>query len=321
MGTLTNLTAVSSAVSLPPATKRPLGDIASDTDEACDRPRKRWSGLSSRTAQHPEAGLRTPPNSNEGSKLVDASNLRRYETPSKAHQQNCPIYLKTQLTDSLALRPSPALSSVTLKSESASSYAPSLMSMTESSDEELLQRTPPLSPTYSTDEDFVSAHSVMSSTEVPSEDEVSIRTRSSTRSILKTHAKGTNQTDLPLLGYRAYSNMSHGYNSEHYFKAGLFKDSPEIPQCPAVNDVYYIAEAEKHVAIHPKPSPFISVNSKPLRALILAFRFQKRKSCTQSYLAIIDLQMLRQAGTIQKAKDLNLRPAVKYFAADECLVR
>ena len=303
--------------------------IDSSRDLASEPPRKRWSGLdpvSSKTPQTSAFGLRTPPSSEQSGRYVGFPRPKTLEIPSRAFEQQPPMSLIPPVMHRLALRSSPTLSSTTTNTETASLYVPSTPSPTELFDEDSLHTTPTLSPECDAETEFFSAHSTASSTEDEDGDEKSVQIHPTLPPVEYTGntsgnlAKATNEVDLPLLGYRAFSNMSHGYNSNQHFISGLYKDAPSIPPCPAVNDAFYISEAEKHVGKNPSPSPFISVSSTPLRALILAFGFQRRKSSAGAYLATINLKALRGAGVVQKAKDLDLRPAKKYYPANEFLV-
>lgn len=292
--------------------------------ESTPPPPKRWSGLGlwrSGVSQPSASGLRTPPDSIKKCGHGGYFQTRMTGSPIRRIEQK-----RSTTANSLTFRSSPEFLSATITSETGSLYVPSTSSVTEFCDEETIRPTPTLSPEWDTEADFFSANSMISSTEDEDGDDRSLQVSpmsgqiKNTKKASKYLAESTDQIDLPLLGYRAFSNLSHGYNTGHHFVSGLHKDLHTIPPCPPVDNDFYISEAEKHVGKAPRPTPFISLSSTPLRALMLAFGFRRRKSCTGSYLAVIDLGVLRRGGVIQKAKDLNLRPLRTYFPANEYLV-
>ncbi len=83
---------------------------------------------------------------------------------------------------------------------------------------------------------------------------------------------------------------------------------------------YYIDEATRHVSKDDqRPTPFISLTRNPIRAIVCAFG-RGRKRFTDPRLAIIDLHLLRDAGILQIAASLNLKPDRKYDSRGELLV-
>ena len=305
-------------------------------------PRKRWCGLDAINCniQALQSGLKTPPSSGRVGRYTTDLGLRTSQFPLEDAQQE---HVTSTRYSSL----------LTAKTETASSYAPSRISVTESYEEP--PHTPLLStPRPDTEPDAFSPCSTASFTEigdgkiggdadgdvvgdavgyaVGDEDEDGggdngALHEHSTPVVsgliskpIKSFAQKQDDDHPPLLGYRAFSNFSHGLNSNQRFVAGLYKDAPSIPPCPSTDSTFYIAEAEKHVRKASEPSPFVSISSTPLRALMLAFGFHRRKSCKGAYLAIIDLKVLRELKTIQRAKDLELKPGITYHPANEYLV-
>lgn len=312
------------------AFENPVEDISTPP------PRKRWCGLNATSCniQASQSGLKTPPSSGRVGRYTNDPGLRTSQSPLGDAQQDHPTSL-------------PYLSLSIAKTETASSYAPSRISVTESYEEP--PHTPHLStPRPDTEPDAFSPCSTTSFTEIgdgevdadaggdTGGDAVGDENEDGDNDALQEHSTpvvsklvskpiksvAPKQDDdrPPLLGYRAFSNFSHGFNSNERFVAGLYKDTPAIPPCPSTDSIFYIAEAEKHVRKASEPSPFVSISSTPLRALMLAFGFHRRKSCTGAYLAIIDLKVLRELKIIQRAKDLELKPGITYHPANEYLV-
>ena len=128
--------------------------------------------------------------------------------------------------------------------------------------------------------------------------------------------------ELPLVGFRGYSDKSQGLNSPQGFRAGAFVGAANIPQCPAVTDASFIAEATFHVGwTKDHSSPFISITTSCIRAIM-----KSRSPKSGRYLAILDLRKIRSSGSIFEAKSLNLRPTkpngdlIKYHSGGEHLI-
>lgn len=68
-----------------------------------------------------------------------------------------------------------------------------------------------------------------------------------------------------------------------------------------------------------RPTPFISLTRNPIRAIGRAFG-AGRLRFTNSRLAIINLFVLRDAGLLQQAENLRLKPDRKYDSRGELLV-
>lgn len=123
------------------------------------------------------------------------------------------------------------------------------------------------------------------------------------RSNVSKTARYYTNTAMPLIGFRGFSKHSEGKNGPQAFIAGAFAQTARIPPCPDTDDAKYRREALLHVAWSKTSlSPFISLTTNPIRAIMVAGNLQKK--CT-GYLAMIDLHVLNDESTIKDAKFLS----------------
>ena len=129
--------------------------------------------------------------------------------------------------------------------------------------------------------------------------------------------------ELPILGFRGFSSQSQGYNGPDRFLAGLFAqpNAARISACPVPDSDAFRIPANLHVGWNKTQSPFISITSSPIRAMM-----KSRGPLFGRSLAVIDMHRIRETGSIFTASTLHLKPKkddgspVIYHSGGEYLV-